>query len=216
MATGVSADGAVVIGVAGEQSFLFRWTAETGFDQLPLVSINASGSPPRISADGLVIVGTRFLPPPPGSIHPQTEAFRWTEAEGLVGLGNIGGGRLATSALAVSADGSVIVGVDNINDSPGPLPTKAYYSSGPTGMVDLRDYLISNGVTGLGNWNLTQAWAVSADGATIVGTGTHEGITEAWVATIPEPSTIILAALAAIALLLLFSASQRLRGSIPR
>jgi uncharacterized membrane protein len=191
VATGVSDDGGVVVGLANG-AFVFRWTTATGFVEFPFTS----SPPPRVSGDGTVIVGTRGLPPPPGSIHSQKEAFRWTEAEGLVGLGNVrGGSPLATEAWGVSTDGSVIVGVDDTVAHLG--PRNAFYWSASTGMVDLRSFLMANGATGLDNWQLIEVWAVSADGATIVGTGGHDGIAEAFIATIPEPGTFALAVVAA-------------------
>jgi hypothetical protein len=54
---------------------------------------------------------------------------------------------------------------------------------------------------GLDGWTLTEANGVSYDGLTIVGTGLHFGITEAWVATIPEPSTLGLAVIAGLGVL---------------
>ena len=39
-----------------------------------------------------------------------TEAFRWTEATGMVGLGDLPGGDFYSTAYGVSADGSVVVG----------------------------------------------------------------------------------------------------------
>jgi hypothetical protein len=68
-------------------------------------------------------------------------------------------------------------------------------------MVELQDLLESVGVTGLDDWELQGASAISHDGRTIVGHGVHNGRLEAWVATIPEPSTIILAVIAAASLL---------------
>ncbi len=76
---GVSDNGAIVVGPSNDGSF--RWTSDTG-----AVELNIVRSARRISADGSVIVGTRQLPPPSGSIRPQKEAFRWTESEGLIGL----------------------------------------------------------------------------------------------------------------------------------
>ena len=52
-------------------------------------------------------------------------------------------------------------------------------------MRDLMDVLTGLGVN-LNGWILTEARAISADGTTIVGTGTDPaGQTEAWIATIP-------------------------------
>ena len=39
-------------------------------------------------------------------------------------------------------------------------------------------------------WELEVATGVSADGKTIVGTGTYFGDTEAWIATVPEPGRV--------------------------
>jgi hypothetical protein len=45
----------------------------------------------------------------------------------------------------------------------------------------------------LTGWTLTSCTAVSGDGMTIVGNGTNpQGNREAWIATIPEPTTILL------------------------
>src|SRR5215467_5142666 len=59
------------------------------------------------SADGSVVVGTSLGP-------SEEEAFRWTAAGGLVGLGVLPGGEGGlSSALVVSADGSLVVGVSD-------------------------------------------------------------------------------------------------------
>ena len=45
----------------------------------------------------------------------------------------------------------------------------------------------------LTGWALKSATGISADGLTIVGTGTNPvGFDEGWIATIPEPSTLLL------------------------
>jgi hypothetical protein len=68
-------------------------------------------------------------------------------------------------------------------------------------MLNLRDVLIAGGATGLDGWRLTEARGVSYDGLTVVGTGIDpNGVSQAFVATIPEPSTLTLTALAAAAL----------------
>jgi probable HAF family extracellular repeat protein len=55
-----------------------------------------------ISADGSVVVGG-------SESGAGSEVFRWTNAEGMVGLGNLPGGD-NSYALGVSGDGSVVVG----------------------------------------------------------------------------------------------------------
>ena len=79
---------------------------------------------------------------------------------------------------------------------------EAFLWTSDGGMQNLRELLIAGGATGLTGWRLTQASAISADGRTIVGSGRNPaGNPEAWAATIPEPSTLTLAALSSFALL---------------
>jgi uncharacterized membrane protein len=156
-----------------------------------------------VSADGNVIVGVSFFPTvPPNSTNFKSEAFRWTEATGMVSLGDLLGGRVRSTAYDVSADGSVIVGSGEILGEADESVPAAFYWTAENGMLNLRDLLVAGGATGLDGWTLTEARGVSYDGLTIVGTGVHNGVTEAWVATIPEPDTILLAALAAAGMLL--------------
>jgi len=122
------------------------------------------------------------------------ESFRWTSGGGMVGLGDLPGGGFASSALGVSADGSVVVG----RSESGPRDNAFRWTSAG-GMVNLKDYLVAHGVSNLAGWTLIDAWAVSADGNTIVGRGysPRGQYGEAWIATVPEPGSLILAALAA-------------------
>lgn len=61
------------------------------------------------SADGTTIVGQCWRQHPNGIFF--REAFRWTEEEGFVGLGDIPGGEEASHATDVTPDGSVILGI---------------------------------------------------------------------------------------------------------
>jgi uncharacterized membrane protein len=203
----MSADGAVIVGQAREvaissDNHAFRWTAATGMVKLALPPHANDAFASRVSADGLTIVGTAGFPPPQGSIDVQTEALRWTQVTGMVALGDLAGGRIRSTANDVSADGSVVVGSGETFFQDGVGATnEAFYWTPDTGMLNLRTLLVSLGATGLDGWTLTEARGVSYDGLTIVGTGVHNGVTEAWVATIPEPNTILLAALAAAGML---------------
>jgi probable HAF family extracellular repeat protein len=99
-----------------------------------------------ISADGRVAVG-RSLP------NYGYEAYRWTEAEGMIGMGFLPG-RTKSVSLDVSADGSVIVGGSYST------PNRAFRWTQATGMVSL-------GV--LPGDNASYAKGVSADGSVVVG-----------------------------------------------
>jgi probable HAF family extracellular repeat protein len=68
------------------------------------------------------------------------------------------------------------------------------------GMVDLNTYLPTLGID-LSGWTLREARGLSADGLNIVGQGIHNNLNEAWVAHIPEPSTLALLALGALPVL---------------
>jgi probable HAF family extracellular repeat protein len=209
IANGVSADGTIVVGLARTTApgsvteDAFRWTAETGMVPLPRTLNGIGGTrAQRISADGSAIVGTVSFPAAPGLRFPETQAFIWREDGDNLALGDLPGGRLLSSASDVSADGSVIVGVGETfyQDGVGAI-NEAFYWTATTGMLNLRDVLISGGATGLEGWTLTEANGVSYDGLTVVGTGIHNGVTEAWVATIPEPSTLGLAVVAGLGFL---------------
>jgi probable HAF family extracellular repeat protein len=154
-ALAVSADGRVIVGTALDGSYqwnAFRWTATTGMQYLATrSSTNKGWRATGVSADGTVIVGVA-----PGPRNRAT-AFRWTERDGMQLLGTLGG---ATSmALAVSADGRVVVGQSDVGYLCSPRPFRWTASEG---MRDLGQ--ISPGPCVGGT-----AHAVSADGGVIVG-----------------------------------------------
>jgi probable HAF family extracellular repeat protein len=214
VALGVSADGAFVVGYNGGfglRDQAYRWSAQTGMIGLGFLPEAITSIAHRVSADGSVVVGANDLPPPPASIHGRLLAFRWTEAEGMVSLGDLPGGRLLSDAFDVSADGSVIVGSSEGFRPDGVAVPQAFYWTAETGMLNLREMLISAGVNNLDGWQLGSAQGVSADGLTIVGTGIRNGRAEAWVATIPEPSTVALALVATLAAIGLAIAGLRPR-----
>jgi probable HAF family extracellular repeat protein len=208
-AHGVSADGSVIVGYgtgASNRPRAVRWTVQSGLEALRDPSNVLQSEANAVSANGAVIVGVADF-----------EAFRWTAGTGVVPLGDLLGGRGGSVAHDVNADGSVIVGSSDALRDDGHGTRAAFYWTAQAGMVNLRDLLISNGATNLAGWRLSEARGVSADGLTIVGTGLHDGRIEAFVATIPEPATIILAALAAAAFLAFALRKTRpLQNSSPR
>ncbi len=114
LASGVSADGGVVVGYSSSASGreAFRWTRETGMLGLGALPSGFFFSfATAVSADGSVVVGS-------SNSASSQEAFVWDPALGMRSLrdvltGDLGldlsGWRLA-SATGISADGSVIVG----------------------------------------------------------------------------------------------------------
>jgi probable HAF family extracellular repeat protein len=173
----VSADGSVLVGASrpvepnmwyGEADLpigpyeAFRWTAGDGMveiaggaDVLPRLALGVSGN-------GRVVVGTAAVP-------KGNEAYRWEAGSGLIRLGNLetkyGPASVATG---VSDAGDVVVGYSSsLKHS-----RTAIIWTPNLGMQDLREYLVSRGTLGIGDWSiLMQANAVSADGRTIGGSG---------------------------------------------
>ena len=175
-----SADGAVVAGMSGLEAF--RWTADGGMVGLgDLVGGSYNSRADATSADGSVVVGG-------GSSASGAEAFRWTEATGMVGLGDLPGGYFYSQARAVSADGSVVVG----NSASG-SGTQAFLWTVDDGMCSMHDLLTTHLGLDLAGWSLNSALGISDDGTVVVGEGRNpDGMSEAWIAHIPEPTTLSL------------------------
>jgi probable HAF family extracellular repeat protein len=172
-ARAVSADGAVVVGESRFESDYdeaFRFHADTGLIRLGVVPGDSSSVADGVSADGSVIVGS--------SLGADTQAFRWTQQTGMIGLGTLPDGRRNSRALGVSADGSIIVG-----QSYGEGGFEAFIWDAAHGMRSLRQVLVSQFDLGanLAGWKLQSANAVSADGSFVVGCGMNpRGNREAW------------------------------------
>jgi probable HAF family extracellular repeat protein len=107
-----------------------------------------------VSADGSVVVGTGNSAN--GCFGGCWEAFRWTQATGMVGLGDLPGDVFSSEASAVSADGSVVVG-----QSKSASGSEAFRWTQATGMVGLGDLPGGSFYSG--------ASGVSADGSVVVG-----------------------------------------------
>jgi probable HAF family extracellular repeat protein len=147
-ATGVSADGSIVVGSTGEA---FRWTEATGPIGLGDLPGGYQGSDATaISANGKVIVGSS------GAVI-ETEAFRWTQDEGMVGLGTLSPTDRVSIAENVSDDGKVIVGWVQTADG----SERAFRWTNESAMIALGT------LAGFENGN--SASGVSGDGNVIVG-----------------------------------------------
>ena len=98
-ATGVSADGLVVVGESATTSGpeAFMWTSEGGMEGLGVLGTASGGAfesiARAVSADGSIIVGKT-------SSVSGIEAFRWTSETGLVGLGDLDGPPFQSRAFA--------------------------------------------------------------------------------------------------------------------
>lgn len=117
----------------------------------------------------------------------------------MVGLGDLPGGDFGSDAHAVSIDGAVVVGGSVAGENGW---SAAFVWEEGHGMRSLEYVLANDCGLDLTGWWLMEAMDVSADGTTIVGYGINpDGQTEAWIATIPEPTTLSVLALGGFALL---------------
>ncbi len=195
-ALGISADGSTVVGYAAYSSGVepFRWTPAGG---MQAIGAGTAGEALDASTDGSVVVGSMW------NSAGDRQAFRWTEEAGMAGLGDLPGDPFFSRALAVSADGSIVVGESN--GYYWDFSSKAFIWDAENGMRALQAVLITDFQLGpsLEGWTLHGARAIAADGRVIVGSGTNpSGQTEAWRAVIPEPSTLVgLLSLGAVGLL---------------
>ena len=199
-AYGTNADGSIIVG-SGTSSLgetPMRWTLAGGMQEIPRPT---SGTlDPRIAQavtpDGFTIVGNaRRL----GNV----EGFVWTQSSGFIGIGDVAGGSVNSSANDVSDDGLTVVGQTNSGI------TEAAVWDAQHGLRTLRAILNAQGVSTTG-WQLTGALAISGDGTAIVGQGIHNGVAEAFVAiVVPEPSSF--AIMTAGASLILHRGRQRRR-----
>lgn len=191
-ATGVSADGSVIVGWSsvgtgcptGSVSQSFRWTAGEGMVSLDSPSENSVAT--AVSADGRTIVGKRYRPGIDYALP-----YRWTAGTGMVELGSLPGGEYEIEPLAVSGDGSTVVG--QLLAAPDGGLLRAFIWDARHGTRDLRTVLIEDyHLTEVEDWKLGGATSISMDGLTIAGFGLGPDGFQAWVAHLPEPGTALL------------------------
>jgi probable HAF family extracellular repeat protein len=175
VAFGISDDGSVIVGHSENKACL--WSDPNGF-----MSLGVFGHARATSSDGTVVVGWSYL-------DNRHEAFRWTESDGMIGLGDLPGGRFESQAFDVSGDGSVIVGIGSTDSTD--LGWEAFIWKSEFGMKSLQGYLSIDLGLDLNGWHLVNALGISRDGKTIVGCGINpEGHYEAFVANISSREVV--------------------------
>ena len=170
-----------IAGLAGLGAFSMLAVAAdfTPLGDLPGGAPNRGGAARAVSADGSVVVGGSE------SAAGYTEAFRWTRATGMVGLGYLPGG-FSSYANGVSADGAVVVGGGNSATG----PKTAFVWTKDKGMQPVADILAANGVKNVAGWTLEEATGVSADGKTVIGVAqSPAGFTEDFAANLSAADT---------------------------
>ena len=198
-ATGVSADGSVVVGVSGGSvQRAFRWTESGGMVDLGSLGGTITRAN-AVSGDGQVVVGESAL------ANGSPRAFLWTAQGGMQQL-PVPPGTTGSRATAVADDGATVVGEYGFGTnrayiwSPGfsgaiagngsiamdvsaDASTVVGMESGIHGASAFR-WTLATGTQYLGNLggSDTRAYGVSADGSVIVGS-THSNQTEPFVWT---------------------------------
>lgn len=125
-----------------------------------------------VTPDGSVIVGS-------GRSSIGTQAFRWQSGV-FQNLGHLPGG-ITSRAFAVSADGQRIVGEAQTTQG-----MRAFVWDQENGMRAISEVLTSEYGADMTGWTLTNATIISADGSTIIGTGTTPLGSEAWIARLTD------------------------------
>lgn len=178
IAADVSCDGNVVVGTSydGSRDEAFRWTSGGSMVGLGVPGLHDPATSDSqglgVSCDGSVVVGTGTF-----GVGSGLQAFRWTAATGMEGLGDLSGGSRMAQANAVSDDGHVVVGFG----TPDGGASVAVVWTSALGLIPLQPRLEAALGLDLTGWTLTEAHDVSGDGLVIVGEGTNpSGDLEAW------------------------------------
>ena len=160
----ISADGNAMVGRGTAPSTTslaaILWTSTMGLvsleylpDDAPEPFFTSQSFAWGISDDGHTVVGSSSSTK---HMDRGEQAFRWTHGTGMQPLGFLSG-QISSAALAVSADGSVVIGESGFNN--------AFRWTAGTGMEAIGSF--------------TPA-AVSADGNVVVGSSTAEGLAMVW------------------------------------
>ena len=191
VANGVSNDGAVIAGWSEPDNVLiemeaYLWTETDGIRVIE--SFRRTTRPHELSGDGETLVGAGW----DLSRSEDAEAFRWTQEEGMVGLGHLPGLRQTSEARATTFDGTVVIGSSGMfeaDDRAGTL--KGFVWDARSGMRDLEHVLrTEHGVTDLPRNSLEWPRGISDDQMTLVGwtrNYTQAGGITGWVVDLDKP-----------------------------
>ena len=153
-ATGVSADGRVVVGAsydASSNSVPFRWTPENGMQSIG--TLGGSTAAWGVSGDGTKITGNNGV-----------DGFIWTQATGIQNISKPAGHN-QTMPMAISLDGSTLVGYGN-SDSFRWTVGNGFET---VGLVNAQG-VSSDGQVVVGSFNSTASYWTNASGSISLGT----------------------------------------------
>ncbi|QQE12102.1 hypothetical protein JD969_01105 [Planctomycetota bacterium] len=190
-AEAMSNDGSIIIGIhRSDNEQAFRWTADQGMQILEnLNPTNPNTQAKDISGNGQYIVGSST-----------SNAVRWSPDGSIQIIDSLENAH-NSFALATSYDGSTVVGGAYLTDSS--MNASGFIWQENIGTQSIASFLTNIGLTSeIQDWELQIIWDISDDGLTIAGEGINpDGNYEAWIATIPEPTSLILLSLTTLPLL---------------
>lgn len=172
-AVGLSSDGSVIAGT-GQRRWerrAFVWTEALGISSIGVLPLYIDSDARAISADGNAVVGYC-------DGEEYSEAFRWMQQRGMIGLGFLSASDTYSDATSTDADGEIVVG-----GSGGRSGDAAFIWTEERGMMNLQDVLVNEIGLDLTGWTLTWANDITAHNRTIVGEGRNPGgQIEGWIA----------------------------------
>ncbi len=192
----VSGDGNTIAGdVATENGHeAFIWTESGGMQGLgDLPGGEFYSQVVAISDDGTTVVGFSAVgrrEDDYGDMDHAVQAFRWTESEGMQGLGFLPNGQVMSKPMVVSADGKIIIGIAE-NENGKPL---AFYWTVDNQMSTI-DSILAKAKIDTSGWkaNYFYVWNMTPDGKFLVGDGFSDNGTEAFRIEIPQKALLNLA-----------------------
>ena len=101
----MSNDGTILTGNSSVNR-AFVWSGPGTYQVLPVLPNHNRSSGRGVSGDGSIVVGESHL-----NMSSNGEAFRWTQATGMQGIGYTRPGHTYSEANGISRDGNVIVGM---------------------------------------------------------------------------------------------------------
>jgi uncharacterized membrane protein len=167
----VSLDGSVLVGNGsadgGRTGVIYRWQNEVTATPLAEFPYGVANGAAATNSTGSIVVGSVVL-------ADGEEAFRWTESDGLVGLGHLPDHEEAqfapSSAVATTDDGRLIVG----HESVGQYQTRAFAWTSEHGIQPLDAFLRERFDLNLTGWSLDSVADMTADGRVLIGQASHQ------------------------------------------
>jgi len=182
LARAISTDGSTIL-IGTNYNAGYLWSESSGFQELP--SLDVTRGPFYLMSNDATVLG--------GYNRDDQTSFLWSESTGFTQIG-LPDGYVDNHIGALNSDASLAGGqlIREYSTSYDAQNYEAYLWDNINGIQSVEAILTTQGID-LNGWILTGVSSISDDGFTICGNGINpDGFEEAWVATIPEPTSILL------------------------